>query len=425
VWKASRGRGSVLQELASETQLLWATGDRLVFPWERDGFLQLYAVHADGGAARQLTRGRGEVEHVSLARDRRSLVYSSNVGDIDRRHVWRLDLARGEAVQLTRGRGIEWSPRPLVAGGDVAILRSDGRQPGRAAIVRAGQAPRDLPLEGVHAAFSGEGLVEPQAVSFPAADGLIVRGQLFVPRDLRPEERRPALVYLHGGSRRQMLLGWHYRRHYHHCYAFNQFLASRGFVVLSVNYRSGTGYGQAFREAAAYGAGGASELADVLGAAMYLRARPDVDPARIGAWGGSYGGYLTALALARASGLFAAGADWYGVSDWVTGIRNFDPDYAPDPAAERIARQASPLGHVDTWRSPVLIVHGDDDRNVAFVETVKLVERLRQRGVTVEVLVFPDEAHSFLTHRRWLEAMRATHAFFQRNLAGRQPAAKE
>ena len=113
----------------------------------------------------------------------------------------------------------------------------------------------------------------------------------------------------------------------------NQYLASRGYVVLSVNYRSGIGYGLDFREAPTQGAGGASEFNDVLGAGLYLRGRPDVDPARIGLWGGSYGGYLTALGLARASDLFAAGVDFHGVHDWNEGIRNFIPDYEPTAGA--------------------------------------------------------------------------------------------
>ena len=138
--------------------------------------------------------------------------------------------------------------------------------------------------------------------------------------------KHPALVFMHGGSRRQMLLGWHYMDYYNNAYAMNQYLASQGYVVLSINYRSGIGYGLNFREAINYGASGASEFNDVEGAGLYLRTRADVDPARIGLWGGSYGGYLTALGLARASNLFAAGVDFHGVHDWsVRGDGGRDP----------------------------------------------------------------------------------------------------
>ena len=173
-----------------------------------------------------------------------------------------------------------------------------------------------------------------------------------------------------------------------------------------------------FREALNYGAGGSSEFNDVLGAGEYLKARPDVDPAKIGLWGGSYGGYLTAMGLSRASNLFAAGVDFHGVHDWNNGIRNFIPAYDPlkQVEAARLALQSSPMGSLDGWRSPVLLIHGDDDRNVAFTETGTLVEQLRRLGVEHEILVFPDEVHGFLLHSTWLKAYRATAEFFRKRL---------
>jgi dipeptidyl aminopeptidase/acylaminoacyl peptidase len=173
----------------------------------------------------------------------------------------------------------------------------------------------------------------------------------------------------------------------------------------------------AFREAPSEGASGASEFNDVLGAGLYLRSRPDVDPDRIGLWGGSYGGYLTALGLARASNLFAAGVDIHGVHNWNVGIRNFIPDYHPKPEEERLAFESSPMAWIDGWRSPVLVIRGDDDRNVAFSETVDLVEALRERKVDVEQLILPDEIHDFLRCASWLKAYQTAAEFFDRRLA--------
>lgn len=217
-----------------------------------------------------------------------------------------------------------------------------------------------------------------------------------------------------------MLLGFHYLNYYHNTYAMNQYLASKGYVALSVNYRSGTGYGMEFREAMNYGATGASEFRDVMGAGLYLRGRSDVDGQRIGIWGGSYGGYLTAMGLSRASDLFAAGVDIHGVHDWNTGIRNFVPSYNPleDPKAAKLAFDSSPLASVDGWRSPALMIHGDDDRNVNFNETVTLVRALRERKVDIEQLVFPDEIHGFLLYRNWMSAFAAAADFFDRKLKG-------
>jgi len=173
-----------------------------------------------------------------------------------------------------------------------------------------------------------------------------------------------------------------------------------------------------FREALNYGARGASEFQDVLGAGLYLRGRSDVDGERIGLWGGSYGGFLTAMGLAKASDLFAAGVDLHGVHDWNVVIGNFSSGYDPAKSEEasRLAFESSPMAYVDGWRSPVLLIHGDDDRNVPFSETVDLVESLRRNDVYFEQLIFPDEVHGFLLHSSWVKAYKATFDFFERKL---------
>jgi dipeptidyl aminopeptidase/acylaminoacyl peptidase len=277
---------------------------------------------------------------------------------------------------------------------------------------------RDLAPQVLPADFPARQLVAPQAVIITAADGLKIHGQLFLPPKAQPGERHPTVVFFHGGSRREMLLGWHYMQYYHNAYALNQYLASRGYVVLSVNYRSGVGYGMEFREALNYGATGASEFNDVRGAGLYLRSRPDVDPARIGLWGGSYGGYLTALGLARASDLFACGVDLHGVHDWNLEFPRTLPAEDPRKVEDRarVAFESSPLADVKTWRSPVLLIQGDDDRNVAFANMVQLVEALRKQGVEFQQLVFPDEVHDFLTHEHWLAAYHAAVEFFAAHL---------
>jgi dipeptidyl aminopeptidase/acylaminoacyl peptidase len=189
----------------------------------------------------------------------------------------------------------------------------------------------------------------------------------------------------------------------------NQYLASRGYIVLSVNYRSGIGYGRAFREAEGRAGRGASEYQDIVAAGKYLDARSDVDSKRVGLWGGSYGGYLTALGLARNADLFAAGVDFHGVHDWPTD--NWDGKNLK-PEMTKLAHDSSPVASVDKWTSPVLFIHGDDDRNVYFTQTVDLIARLRAKGVHVEQLVFPDDVHDFLLYRNWVKAYTATSNFF-------------
>jgi len=421
IWHADEGPGSVFRAIVAEDQLLWGIRDQLVFPWEADGWTHLYSISVDGGNPTLLTPGDFEVEHVSLGPDRRTVVFSSNQDDIDRRHIWRIDLTGGPAEAVTKGVGIEWEPSVTSDGEAIAFFRSGDRRQARAVITFNGEEPQDLAPESMPSDFPELKLVRPEQVIFSASDGMKIHGQLFLPARSDADERHPAVLFFHGGSRRQMLLGWHYRGYYNNAYGLNQFLASRGYVVLSVNYRSGTGYGMEFREALNYGASGASEFNDVLGAGLYLRSRPDVDPERIGLWGGSYGGYLTAMGLSRASDLFAAGVDLHGVHDWNVGIRNFIPSYnaLEIPEQARLAFESSPMAAIDSWRSPVLLIHGDDDRNVAFIETVTLVEALRERDVEVEQLIFPDEVHGFLLHSRWLRAYHAAADFFDRKLKNR------
>jgi dipeptidyl aminopeptidase/acylaminoacyl peptidase len=425
IFRADRGRGSVFRNVVAERQLFWGSQDRIAFPWEKDGWTHLYAVPASGGAPALLTPGDFEVEYVALSRDGSSLVFNSNQGDIDRRHLWSVPVSGGKPAPLTRGTGLEWAPA-VAADGTIAFLRSDARRPPAPAALGPGGVIRDLAPGAAPADFPEGSLVAPEPVLLTAADGMTIHAQLFRPTNLTAGERRPAVIFFHGGSRRQMLLGWHYNYYYRNAYAMNQHLASRGYVVLSVNYRSGIGYGMEFREALDYGAAGASEYNDMLGAGLYLKSRPDVDPGRIGLWGGSYGGYLTALGLARASDLFAAGVDLHGVHDWNEVIQNFEPEYQPQkrPDAARLAFESSPMASIKGWRSPVLLVHGDDDRNVPFSQSVMLAEALRERGVPFEELVFPDDVHDFLTHAHWLAAYRAAADFFDRKLKARPDGGK-
>ena len=434
VWKADAGYGSAFQGVVSDSQLYWAAGDRLVFPWEKDGWVHLYSVPAsgpstgsgpsraesrDGGKATLLTPGNFEVEYVGIAPDRTRMIYNSNQGDIDRRHIWtvRVDGSSPPMREAVKSNGSEWQP-VITSDGLIAAMHADAQMPPHVMVMWSDGHAHGLLDNMLPAGFDPAQLVTPQAVTITATDGMQIPTQLFLPRDLKAGERRPALIFFHGGSRRQMLTTWHYNYYYRNAYAMNQWLASQGYIVLSVNYRSGIGYGLEFREALNYGASGGAEFNDVMGAGLYLRSRADVDPARIGLWGGSYGGYLTAMGLSRASDLFAAGVDFHGVHDWNQGIRTFVPDYSvhDDPEFSRRAYNSSPLSTVDSWKSPVLLIHGDDDRNVSFIESINLIIELRKRKVDVEQLVFPDEVHDFLRHQNWVKAYKASADFFNRRL---------
>ena len=325
VWKADAGYGSAFQAVVADSQLYWGAGDRLVFPWEKDGWLHLYSVPATGGKATLLTPGNFEVEYVNITPDRRAHDLQLEPGrHRPAAHLVGAGRRFGEArSQLPRkSSGSEWQPVDDERRQHGAACTPTRQVPPHVMVIWPDGNAHSLLENMLPSTFAATALVAPQAVMITATDGMQIQAQLFVPKDLKAGEKRPALIFFHGGSRRQMLLGWHYNYYYRNAYAMNQWLASQGYIVLSVNYRSGIGYGLDFREALNYGARAAPEFNDVMGAGLYLKSRADVDPARIGLWGGSYGGYLTAMGLSRASDLFAAGVDFHGVHDWNQGIRD-------------------------------------------------------------------------------------------------------
>jgi dipeptidyl aminopeptidase/acylaminoacyl peptidase len=421
IYRAPRGPGSVFHALSSDQQLVWSGNDHVVFPAENDGWLHYYSVAVSGGSARLLTPGHFEIEYASASPDGGTIVYAANAPDIDRRHLWRLDTSDGRLEQLTSGAGIETEPALLPDGATVAYLRADARIPLHAALLAPHAPSVDLMAEGLPADFPAAALVEPHSVDLPLRAGLSAHGVLFVPA-AGSTERHPAAIFMHGGPIRQMLAGWHYMDYYSNAYAMNQYLASRGYVVLALNYRAGIGYGLDFREADGIGAAGASEYNDLLAAAELLRSRADVDPSRIGLWGGSYGGYLTALGLARNSDLFKAGVDLHGVHDWhhwtLATERDNVPLYPLDASAAVLASalSSSPIDAVATWRSPVLLIQGDDDHNVAFSESVRLAEALRAHGVEYQELILPDEIHGFLRYASWVRVYTAAANFLDAQL---------
>lgn len=422
IHRAAVGPGSVFHALSSDAQLVWS-GENIVFPAELDGWLHLYAVKSSGGEARLLTPGAFEIEYATASRDGATIVYASNEDDIDRRHLWRLTPSDGRLEMLTKGSGLETQPALLGDGATIAFLQADARTPMHVALLAPGRPVVEWFADGLPKGFPRASLVEPESVTLPLRAGISAHGQVFAAA-AGSGSRHPAVVFMHGGPVRQMLVGWHYMDYYSNAYAMNQYLASRGYVVLALNYRAGIGYGLGFREAEGIGAEGAAEYNDLLAAAEYLKSRPDVDAAHIGLWGGSYGGYMTALGLARNSDLFAAGVDLHGVHDWhhwTLGERDDKPLYTLDtpPAVLAAALASSPIGSIATWRSPVLLIHGDSDHNVAFSESVRLAEALRANGVEYEQLVFPDEIHGFLRHESWLLAYGAAATFLDRHLAPR------
>jgi len=419
IWKSRDGLRDSLPPFGPE-QLLFAADNTIVFSSEADGRNHLYSIAASGSVAKLLTPGDYDVEQAALSADRRSVLLASNEDDVDRRHIWRVPV-NGDVtpIALAKGETIEWAPVETGDGKQIVSLGSTATTPGM--VYRLAGGTRELiTKDALPKEFPAAQLVVPKQVILKASDGMTLHGQLFLPKG--QTKPGPALIFTHGGPPRQMLLGFHYMDYYSNAYAANQYLASLGYTVLSVNYRLGIMYGHDFREAPNSCWRGAAEYNDVLAGAHYLQGLPNVDPKRIGLWGGSYGGFLTALGLARNSDIFAAGVDFHGVHDWSQFLPSWEQgaESAPDlKDAEKLAFSSSPNASIASWKSPVLLIQGDDDRNVPFSQMVSLVQKLKTQKVSYEEIVYPDEIHDFLLWKDFVHSYTATAAFFQQHLNGK------
>jgi len=377
--------------------------------WDR-----FYSVDITQATARPvlLTTTNGLIEDqtsIAVSADGKTFYYCTNAGDIERRHIWAVPTGGGSPKQITTGDGVETSPAPLASHKYLATLSANWNLPQSLGIWKTATdgpaAPQKIVFPTSMPGFPKDLHVKPEIVITKASDGVEVHNQIFLPKDLKPGERRPAIVFVHGGPQRQMMPAYHYMQFYHWAYGINQWLADQGYIVMSINYRLGIGYGRSFRMAADAGAAGNSEYLDVIAGGKYLQTRADVDPNRVGIWGLSYGGLLVSEALARNSDVFKAGVDLAGVHLEGSSL---------DPAS--VSYQSSAIGAIDGWKSPVLLIQGDDDRNVAFQQMTGLVQLLRQREVYYELIVFPDDLHESLLHSRWIYTLGRMETFLHKFL---------
>ena len=424
LWKAPATlRGSV-PSTHGGTNLHWAANNRIVFLSYQDGWPHLYSIAVSGGKELLLTPGNFMCEHIILSADKKYLTFSANTGpdalDIERRHAVKVSVDKTDMQVLTPGSGLEWTPVLTDNGNTAAFISATPQQSPLVAVKKLnGGNIQLIGKELVPSDFPKDKMVTPKQVIFKAADGVIVHAQLFMPE--AGAGKKPAILYVHGGPPRQMLLGWNYSDYYSNAYASNQYLASQGFVVLSVNYRLGIGYGYEFHQAPKGGAAGGAEYQDIQAAGKWLQQQSFVDGSKIGIYGGSYGGYLTAMALSRDSKIFAAGVDIHGVHDWgtqaalTTAGEKFEkaPDYE---LALKTAWNSSPVSTIKTWKSPVLIIHADDDRNVRFNQSVDLINRLEKQGVNYETLMIVDDTHHWMNWNNAVKVYGAVAEYFERKL---------
>ncbi len=423
VWESPYTMRGSVPSTQGGTNLHWGN-NRIVFLSYHDGWPHLYSIGPEGENLMLLTPGEFMAEYISMSPDGKHLLFCGNTGpdiyDIDRRHIVMVSVDKADMKVMTPGEGNEWTPFMTGDRKNIVYISAGPQRPplvevmditsGHRQMLGAYLIPNDYPESK---------LVKPYQAIFKAADGTSIHGTVFNNKYIKG--KKPAVIFVHGGPPRQMLLGWHYSSYYSNAYAVNQYLASKGFVVLSVNFRLGIGYGYEFHHPAEGGRRGASEYQDILAAQKWLAEQDFVDEKRIGIYGGSYGGYLTAMALGRNSDLFAAGVDISGVHDWTAWGRSStgSSSYEKVPDAEyalELAWKSSPVADVAGWKSPGLIIHADDDRNVDYNQSTDLVQRLRKLNVPFETMTLVDDTHHFMVHKNQLAVNEATVEFLMKYL---------
>jgi len=406
---------------------------KLLLMMENDGWAHYYILDLATREVRQVTFGECEDfahagDSAKWLPDGSGFLYASNKDAIDQRHIFRYSLETGESVKIIDLPGtnslVSISPDGRLAfqhcdefrNGDLWVSGPNGENPV--------QVTFSMPE-----VWSPANQFEPEEVQFKSAGGLTIHAYLMKPKDIEAGKRLPAIIWIHGGPIRQMRRGWHPQRSYALFHAYNQYLVQEGYVVLTVNFRGGIGYGRDFRQAL-YHKMGVDDVTDIVEAGNYLKRLPYVDPERVGVYGLSYGGYLTLHCLTQYPDAFRCGINIAGIWDEVQWTKWADrrygkgaglfkmflggePEHAPD-----LYRQASPKTFAKNMKAPLMNVHGTADMNVDFQQMDSIIRDLVELGKDFEVVYYPDEVHTFAKKKTWMDAMPKMTRFFDKHLRG-------
>lgn len=398
----------------------WIPGtNRVYFASEETGFAHLYAIHPDGSGRQALTAGDWEVLSVQVPEDRRHFLLRTNEGSPFNQHAWRMDFDGRNRTALTRGEG-QFSVTPSPDGRTMAVVHSRADRPGElfVAPLRPGAE-----LEQVTVSPTPEWLtypwIRPEIVRIPARDGTGVPARIYRPAEFGVEPNGAAVLFVHGAGYLQNVHNWWSQ--YSREYMFHHFLASQGYTVLDLDYRGSAGYGRDWRTAI-YRHMGGWDLSDHTDAARWLMVHEGVEAGRIGIYGGSYGGFITLMALFTEPEVFTAGAALRAVTDWAHYNHNYTARILNQPQEDEEAyRRSSPIYFAEGFQphQHLLIAHGMVDVNVHFSDVVRLAQRLIELGKeNWEMAVYPVEDHGFVEPSSWTDEYRRIWELFERTIAG-------
>ncbi len=386
---------------------------RVYFQSERDGYSHLYTASAEGTEVKQLTQGQFEVSDVRLSRDKTRFYFTSSEGSPFERHLYSMPVEGGGRTKITSMPGNNDS---VVSPDEVmlAIVRSASNKPPELYLAenKAGAEARKVTTSPAGEFFK-YAWIDPPIVKFKARDGAMVPARIYKPANYR--RGGPAVLFVHGAGYLQNVHKWW--SSYSREYMFHHLLMERGFLVLDVDYRGSAGYGRDWRTAI-YRHMGGKDLTDYVDAAKFLVAEHGVDATRIGLYGGSYGGFITLMALFTQPDTFRAGAALRPVTDWAHYNHGYTSNILNMPQLDSEAyKRSSPIYHAQGLKGALLICHGMVDVNVHFQDTVRLVQRLIElKKENWELAVYPVEDHGFVQASSWADEYKRILKLFTENL---------
>lgn len=418
IWEYSGGSGISLSP----------SGDHIIMMRPDGNWDHIWTVSIPDKSAKQVTFGDYEIESSVWSPDGKSILFVSNEGTSGERHIFLVSPDGGERVRLTGHMpGTNINPRFTADGKSIVFTHAGPYKVSDIWIMeavpngKAAQLTNSMPP-----AFTEDNIVVPEEVIYKGALDWDIRAWLFKPKDFDPDKQYPAVVWVHGGPIRQMRYGWHPSRSYSLFYSYHQRLLQLGYVVLSVNFRGGIGFGRGFENAIDMKMG-IDDVIDVNNGGKYLKSLPYVDAERVGVWGLSYGGYMTLHALGKHPGVFSMGINVAGVYNWATQIEiygrrgrfvNFmggTPEQSPEAY-----RVGSPKTYFQNINVPLLHLQGTADRNVPFSQMDEIVNDMVKYNKQHEVMYYPDQVHVFQDGDVWRHAFAKIEAFFEAHLKKNQ-----
>jgi dipeptidyl aminopeptidase/acylaminoacyl peptidase len=386
---------------------------RVYFISERDGWSHLYTVSTDGGEPVQLTSGNFEVSDVRLSDDKAKFYFTSSEGSLFERHLYSMPTDGGARTRITSMPGnnqAEISPDEQM----LADVRSYSNKPPELYLEAMTPGARALQVttSPIPEFFTND-WIDPRIVGFKARDGATVNARLYVPSNWK--RGGPAVFFVHGAGYLQNVHRWW--SNYYREFMFNHLLMERGFIVMDIDYRGSSGYGRDWRTGI-YRFMGDKDLTDHVDAAHYLVSEFGVDPKRIGLYGGSYGGFITLMAMFTEPDTFAAGAALRPVTDWAHYNHPYTSNILNLPQSDREAyERSSPIYHAAGLKGALLICHGVVDTNVNFQDSVRLAQKLIElRKENWELALYPVEDHSFERETSWADEYKRILKLFTENL---------